>query len=127
MIAFMFICFFGVFFLLICFYFLKGKCFTIALSWKKSLKCTDSHYVIYLSTCYVHHGIIIWTGITFKKNPCYMRKSACTWLIAENAKRLPSYIKHFWIFSCERNWRILIGSWKQVLMNHPTMFLDGDN
>ena len=109
------------------FLFFKRKMFYNSLVMEKNLKCSNSHYVIYLSTCYFYHGSIIWTGITFKKNSCYMRKSACMWLIAENAKRLPSYIKLFWIFSCERNCRILIGSCKQVLMNHPTMFLDGDN
>ena len=33
-----------------------------------------------------HHGTIIRTGITFKKIYCYMRHSACRWLIVENAK-----------------------------------------
>ena len=34
--------------------------------------------------------------------------------------------KHFWIFPRERNYRMLIGLWKEVFMNHPIKFLDGD-
>ena len=41
------------------------------------------------------HGIIIRTGITCKKIRCYMRDSACRWLIVENAKIFRSYVKHF--------------------------------
>ena len=44
-----------------------------------------------------------------KKIPCYMRDSACRWLIVENAKIFRSYVKHFWIFPREINCRILIG------------------
>ena len=55
------------------------------------------------------HGTIIQTGLTCKKIPCYMYDSASMWLIVENAKMFRSYIKHFWIFPCEGNCRILIG------------------
>ena len=48
--------------------------------WKKAMLC---------------HGTIIRTGITCKKIPCYMRNSACRWLIVENAKIFRSYVKHF--------------------------------
>ena len=44
---------------------------------------------------YFIHGIIIRTGITCKKIPCYMRESACRWLIVENAKKFQSYVKYF--------------------------------
>ena len=40
-------------------------------------------------------GPIIRRGITCKKIPCYMRGSACRWLIVENPKIFPSYVKHF--------------------------------
>ena len=56
-----------------------------------------------------HHGTIIRTGITCKKIACYMRDSACRWLIAENIKIFRSYVKHFWIFPRETNRRMLIG------------------
>ena len=59
-----------------------------------------------------HHGTIIRTGTTCKKTPDYMRDSACTWLILENAKIFRSYVKHFLIFPHERNCRILIGLYK---------------
>ena len=32
------------------------------------------------------HGTIIQTGITCKKIPCYMRDSACRWVIVKSAK-----------------------------------------
>ena len=35
------------------------------------------------------------TGITCKKIPCYMRDSACRWLVVENAKLFRSYVKYF--------------------------------
>ena len=54
-----------------------------------------------------------------------MRDSASRWLIAENDKI--SYVKYFRIFLCERNCRILIGLLKYVFINHPVMFLNGDN
>ena len=56
-----------------------------------------------------------------------MRDSACRWLTVENTKRFQSYVKYFWIFPRERNFRILIGLCKQVFMNHPIVFLDRDN
>ena len=34
------------------------------------------------------------SGITWKKISCYMRDSACKWLIAKNAKIFQSHIKH---------------------------------
>ena len=42
-----------------------------------------------------NHGTIIRTGTTCKKIPCYMRDSACRWLIVENAKIFRSYVKYF--------------------------------
>ena len=56
-----------------------------------------------------------------------MRDSACRWFIVENAKIFRSYVKHFLIFPRERNCKILIGLCKEVLMNHPIMFLDRNN
>ena len=56
-----------------------------------------------------------------------MRDSACRWLIVENVKIFRSYVKHFLISPHERNYRILIGLWKYVFMNHPIKFLHGDN
>ena len=44
---------------------------------------------------YKYHGTIMRAGITCKKIPCYMRDSACRWLIVENAKIFRSYVKHF--------------------------------
>ena len=38
-----------------------------------------------------------------------MRDSAWEWLIVENAKIFPSYVKNFGIFPGERNCKILIG------------------
>ena len=49
----------------------------------------------YYSSFHLDHGTIIRTGITCKKIPCYMRDSACRWLIVENAKIFRSYVKHF--------------------------------
>ena len=64
---------------------------------------------------------------TCKKIPCYMRDSACRWLIVENFKVCWRYVKYFWIFPRERNFRILIGLFKYVFTNHPIMFLNRDN
>ena len=75
----------------------------------------------------INHGTIIRTRMLCKKAPCYIRDSACRWLIVENAKIFRSYVKHFRIFPRERSCRILICLCKQVLMNHPIMFLDRDN
>ena len=33
-----------------------------------------------------NHGTIIRTGITYKKIPCHMRDSACSWFILKKAK-----------------------------------------
>ena len=55
-----------------------------------------------------------------------MRDSAYRWFIVENPKIFRSYVKHFLIYPHERNCRIWIGLCK-VFMNHPIMFLDGDN
>ena len=67
------------------------------------------------------------TGVICNKISCYMRDSACRWLIVENAKIFRSYVKIFLFFLRERNCRILIGLCKYVFMNHPVMFLDRDN
>ena len=90
---------------------------------ESSILKTTIHFKIKPS----NHGTIIRTGITCKKIPCYMRDSAYRWFIVENAKIFRSYVKHFWTFPRERNCRILIGLCKEVFMNHPIMFLDGDN
>ena len=45
--------------------------------------------------CLYDHGIIIQTGITCKKIPCYMRDSACRWFIVKKSKIFQSYVKHF--------------------------------
>ena len=37
---------------------------------------------------------IIKAGIVCKKISCYMRDSACRWLIVENGKIFGSYVKH---------------------------------
>ena len=34
----------------------------------------------------ITHGIIIQTGITYKKIPCYMYDSACRWFMIKNIK-----------------------------------------
>ena len=73
------------------------------------------------------HVTVIWTGTTCKKMFCYMRESACRWLIVENAKIFWSYVKHFWIFPLERNCRIVIGLCKYSFMNHLIMFFGWDN
>ena len=39
--------------------------------------------------------ILIQTGITCKKTSCYMRNSACNWLIVKNTKIFQSYVKAF--------------------------------
>ena len=41
-----------------------------------------------------------------------MRDSACRKFIVESAKIFLDYVKHFLIFPCERNYRILIDLWK---------------
>ena len=38
------------------------------------------------NVCILDHGTIIRTGITCKKIPCYMRDSACRWLIVKKTK-----------------------------------------
>ena len=88
-------------------------------------KCSFTDGV--LATAKQDYGTIIRTGITSKKIFCYMRNSACRWLIVENARIFWSYVKTFWIFPREIYCRILIGLCKQVFMNHPIMFLDRDN
>ena len=75
----------------------------------------------------IHHETIIRTGITCKKISCYMRNSACRWLIVVNAKIFGSYVEHFSIFPRTKNCRTLIGLCKKVFMNYPIMFLDRDN
>ena len=56
-----------------------------------------------------------------------MRDSACKWLNVENVKLFQSYVKHFLIFPRERNFRIFLGLYKYVFINHPIKFLDRDN
>ena len=46
-------------------------------------------------SCSLHTCVLLRTGITCKKILCYMRDSACRWLIFENAKIFRSYVKHF--------------------------------
>ena len=41
------------------------------------------------------HRTIIRTEMTCKKVPCYMRDSACKWLIVKKAKMFGSYVKQF--------------------------------
>ena len=47
-----------------------------------------------------------------------MHDSDCSCLIAKNAKIFWSYVKHVWVFFRERNYRILIGLYKEVFMKH---------
>ena len=71
-----------------------------------------------------------WAGMTCKKTPCYMRRSACRWLVAENAKISQSYVKHFWIFLNEKyleSWLLFLFFGFLDFMNHLIMFLDRDN
>ena len=75
----------------------------------------------------IHHGTIIRTGITCTKISCYMRNSACRWLIVESTKIFGSCVEHFSIFPRKRNCRTLIGLCKKDFMNYPIMFLDRDN
>ena len=79
--------------------------------------------------CFWHlnHGIIIRTGMTRKKIPCYMRDSACRWCIVKKAKILWIYVKHFLILPGVRNCRNLSGQCKQAFLNCPTIFLNRDN
>ena len=56
----------------------------------------------------VYYWTIIPAGITCNKISCYMRDSACWWLIVENTKISRSYVKHFWVFPREGNCWILI-------------------
>ena len=42
-----------------------------------------------------NHGTIIQTGISCKRGFCYMRNSACRWLIVKNAKIFQIYVKDF--------------------------------
>ena len=60
-------------------------------------------------TAWVAHGTIIQTGISSKKIPCYIRDSACRWFIVKKAKIFRSYVKHFWVLTGVRKYRILIG------------------
>ena len=70
------------------------------------------------------HGTIIRTGITCKKVPCYMRDSACRWLIVNNVKIFKSFVKYFWTCPRERNCIILIGLCKWAFVNHLIIFLE---
>ena len=42
----------------------------------------------------MYHGTVIRTGMKCKKIRCYMRGSACRWLIVENTKIFRGYVKH---------------------------------
>ena len=54
----------------------------------------EEYCVTYFGFFYFHHETIIQTIITCKKIPCYMRDSACRWLIVENAKIFRSHVEH---------------------------------
>ena len=69
------------------------------------------------------YGTIIRTWITCKKFPCYMHGSACMGFIVKEAKIFWSYVKHVWILARVRKRRVLIGLYKQVFLNYPTIFL----
>ena len=47
-----------------------------------------------------------------------MHDSDCRFLIAKNAKIFWSYVKHVWVFLCEKNYRILIVLYKEVFIEH---------
>ena len=54
-------------------------------------KSNYPHFLPTTKICFCYttgfiHGTIIRTGITCKKIPCYMRDSACRWLIVEHEK-----------------------------------------
>ena len=74
-----------------------------------------------------NHRTVTRTGIRCKKIPCYMRDSACKWLMVKNVKIFRIHAKHFLIFPRERNCRILIGLCNYVFMNHPIMFVERHN
>ena len=73
------------------------------------------HFALCIKGLMINHGTIIRAGITCKKIPCYMRDSVCRWLIVKNLKIFRSYVKHFLIFSRERNCRIMIGLHNEIL------------
>ena len=71
---------------------------------------------------------IILTEIICKKNTCYMRNSSCGWRIVQNVKIFWSYVKHFWILPCVRNfWILLVVCIFVCSMNCPILLLVGDN
>ena len=51
-----------------------------------------------------YHGIIIRTGITWKKISCYMRDSACRWFIVKKPEIFQSYVVMLNIFEFSRVW-----------------------
>ena len=66
----------------------------------------DSHFADYVRLCTHTYtrtqqslpplwAAMIRTGISCSKISCYMRDSACRWLIVENSKIIPSYVKIF--------------------------------
>ena len=63
----------------------------------------------------------LWTGITFKKFPCYMH--ACSWRIGKNTRTFLTYVKRFWVIPCMKNCRNLIALCKKVFRNSPITFL----
>ena len=48
------------------------------------------------------YGIIIRTGITCKKMPCYMSDSACRWFIVKKAKIFEVALNIFEFLRCEK-------------------------
>ena len=46
---------------------------------------------------------LIWTGIMYKKIPCYMHYSVCRWSTVKNAEIFWSYDKHLYILLRVRN------------------------
>ena len=67
----------------------------------------------------------LWTGITFKKFPCYMH--ACSWRIGKNTRTFLTYVKRFWVIPCMKNCRNLIALCKKVFRNSPIIFLQQEN
>ena len=43
-------------------------------------------------------NLLLTLGIACKKISCYMRDSACSWLVVENTKIFQSFVKYFLIF-----------------------------
>ena len=67
----------------LCIWTLFTQCLLCA---RESLQAFLPRYVRVASHAVLIHGTIIGTGITCNKTSCYMRDSACRWLIVENTK-----------------------------------------